>query len=146
VEILLVTSRGTGRWVLPKGNVEPHLSPELAAAAEAEEEAGVRGTVSTQPIGAFRYRKWRSRGGFRQAQVAVFPMFVTEVMDQWPEQAQRERRWFSIAAAAGAVDERELGAMLRVFSPPELAVHRGKASHPAGKSFWRGFVRRLFRK
>jgi 8-oxo-dGTP pyrophosphatase MutT (NUDIX family) len=71
-EVMLVTSRGTGRWVLPKGNVSRNLSDHAAAEREALEEAGVLGAICPVPIGNYRYRKLSS-GASLQTDVAVFP-------------------------------------------------------------------------
>ena len=106
--ILLVTSRDTGRWVLPKGNLMVGIAPHRAAAREAEEEAGVRGTIARKPLGRFPYRKWRSAKRFELAKVDVFALKVHEEMSSWKEQGQRQRRWFTRDEAAGMVDEPEL--------------------------------------
>src|SRR5687768_8351167 len=99
VRVLLVTSRGTGRWVIPKGNVAAGLAPHVAAASEAEEEAGVVGAACPTPIGSYRYRKRRGNGASLMADVEVFPLAVTSELSRWKEQHQRERRWFTLAQA-----------------------------------------------
>lgn len=110
--ILLVTSRDTGRWVLPKGNPMLGISSHRAAAREAEEEAGVRGTIARKPLGRFPYRKWRSAKRFELAKVDVFALKVRTELDSWKEQGQRERRWFPRAEAAALVDEPELRTLI----------------------------------
>lgn len=121
VRFLLVTSRGTGRWVIPKGNVERGLAPHAAAAQEAKEEAGVSGHTLTTSLGSYRYRK--RRGGVSQlVEVDVFPLVVTHELARWKEMAQRERRWFTREAAAEAVAETDLRELIRSFSAPEPAV------------------------
>ncbi|HEU4820104.1 MAG TPA: DUF47 family protein [Qipengyuania sp.] len=120
VRVLLVTSRGTGRWVIPKGNVPNGMAPHDAAAAEAEEEAGVVGAACPAPIGAYRYRKRRGSGANIMADVEVFPLAVTRELDSWKEQDQRERRWFTLADAAAAVDEPDLSDLIRSFGPREF--------------------------
>lgn len=112
VSILLVTSRDTGRWVLPKGNLMVGIAPHRAAAREAEEEAGVRGTIARKPLGRFPYRKWRSAKRFDMAKVDVFALKVSNELDTWKEQGQRERRWCTRDEAAGLVDEPELRALI----------------------------------
>lgn len=102
LEILLVTSRRKRRWVLPKGVVEPYLSPVDSAAKEAWEEAGVLGTVLPRALGSYTYKKW---GG--QCRVQVFPMLVERVAEIWPE-STRQRRWLDAEEAARRVDEPEL--------------------------------------
>jgi len=113
VMILLVTSRDTKRWVLPKGNLMVGIAPHRAAAREAEEEAGVRGTIARKPLGRFPYRKWRSAKRFEMAKVDVFALKVGKELSSWKEQGQRERRWFTRDDAATMVDEPELTALIR---------------------------------
>jgi len=113
VMILLVTSRDTGRWVLPKGNLMVGIAPHRAAAREAEEEAGVSGTISRKPLGRFPYRKWRSAKRYELAKVDVFALNVTKERSNWKEQAERERRWFTREEAAEMVDEPELRILIR---------------------------------
>ncbi|MFL9842598.1 DUF47 family protein [Sphingomonas sp. ST-64] len=120
MRVLLVTSRGTGRWVIPKGNVPNGALPHVAAAEEAEEEAGVVGAVCPTPIGAYRYRKRRGNGAKLMADVEVFPLAVTAELTRWKEQSQRERRWFTLADAADAVDEPDLSDLIRSFGPTEF--------------------------
>jgi 8-oxo-dGTP pyrophosphatase MutT (NUDIX family) len=112
VELLLVTSRDTGRWVVPRGNPIRGLAPHQSAAQEAWEEAGVRGAVSDQPLGRYRYKKRRKLGFSVRAQVQLFEMLVTEVLEDWPERHQRRRAWFAPIDAAAAVDEPELKALI----------------------------------
>ena len=112
VEILLVTSRATRRWVVPRGNPILGLAPHQAAAQEAWEEAGVRGAVTDESIGCYRYDKRRKDGSLVAAEVHLFRFDVVEILDDWPERHQRERRWFAPEAAAAAVDEPDLKALL----------------------------------
>jgi 8-oxo-dGTP pyrophosphatase MutT (NUDIX family) len=114
IEILLVTSRATGRWIIPKGWPADGLAPHLSAAKEAWEEAGVRGEAASQAIGSFRYRK--SITG-RRLTVAKFPLEVLEQLDRWPERLQRQRRWFAAGEAARVVTERPLGRIIGAFRP-----------------------------
>ena len=114
--ILLVTSRDTRRWVIPRGNPVVGLPPPLSAAEEAWEEAGVRGDTDPEEIGSYRYQK-RRRLGSIAAEVFVYPLRVTQELDEWPEQAERERRWFRREEAAAAVDEAELAALISRFDP-----------------------------
>ena len=115
IHVLLITSRQTGRWVVPKGNLMVGKAPHEAAAIEAEEEAGVRGAVSPVPLGHFRYEKLLSGGGSVIADVALFPLAVSEELKAWIEMDQRQRRWFTTGEAAAAVDEVELGQLIRRF-------------------------------
>ena len=118
VELLLVTSRETGRWIVPKGNRVPGLSPADSAAREAYEEGGVEGEVAPEPIGAYRYVKQKKNGTVTPASVLVYPMRVTRQLADWPEKAQRDSRWFSLADAAASVAERSLRQLILSFEPP----------------------------
>ncbi|MFC3580961.1 DUF47 family protein [Sphingomonas hylomeconis] len=122
VRVMLVTSRGTGRWVIPKGNIDAGMAPHAAAAGEAEEEAGVCGAVCPTRLGSYRYRKRRSNGASLMVDVDVFPLAVTRELDSWKEQEQRERRWFSLAEAAAAVDEPDLRDLIRSFATAEFTA------------------------
>jgi 8-oxo-dGTP pyrophosphatase MutT (NUDIX family) len=115
VEILLITSRETRRWVVPKGWPMKGLSPSAAAAREALEEAGIEGSVAEHAIGAFTYRKRLRDGTSVDLLVDVFPLQVATERAQWPEKDQRERRWFRTDEAAEAVAEPELARLIRGF-------------------------------
>jgi 8-oxo-dGTP pyrophosphatase MutT (NUDIX family) len=115
VEILLITSRETRRWIVPRGNPIAGLSPPEAAAQEAFEEAGIRGILAEQPFGTYRYDKRRASGVTQEVLVALYPLQVEAVLDDWPERAERERRWFRWNEAAAAVAEDELSALIRRF-------------------------------
>ena len=120
VRILLVTSRGTGRWVIPKGNAMSGAAPHVAAAQEAEEEAGVVGPVCPTPLGSYRYRKRRGSGASLMMDVDVFPLAVTRELSSWKEQQERERRWFTLSEAADAVEEPDLRDLIRSFGASEF--------------------------
>ena len=120
VSILLVTSRETRRWVIPKGNPTSGLAPHAAAALEAEEEAGVRGAICPTPLGAYRYRKRQRNGASRMLDVDVFPLAVTQELESWKESDQRDRRWFPLADAADAVEEEDLANLIRSFGASEF--------------------------
>lgn len=120
IRVLLVTSRETRRWVIPKGNPMTGVVPHSAAAREAEEEAGVSGLVCPTPLGSYRYRKKRGNGASLMVDVDVFPLAVQSEFDTWKEQSQRERRWFLLPDAAEAVDEEDLRDLIRSFGPSEF--------------------------
>jgi predicted phosphate transport protein (TIGR00153 family) len=120
IHVLLITSRGTGRWVIPKGQPIAKLPPHASAAIEAEEEAGVLGSACPTSIGSYRYRKRRASGASIWTDVEVFPFAVTQELDTWKEQHERERRWFTLAEAAEAVDEPDLRALIRSFGQREF--------------------------
>jgi len=90
-EVLLVTSRTTRRWVVPKGTVEARLTPARSAAAEAFEEAGVIGPVARSPIETYGYEK-AVGAGLVYCSVRIYAMRVTAELDDWPERAQRRRQ------------------------------------------------------
>ena len=123
--VLLITSRQTGRWVVPKGNMMVGKAPHEAAAIEAEEEAGVKGIISPLPVGRYRYTKLLAGGGSVIAEVELFPLAVTEVRKKWIEMDQRKRRWFAIGEAATVVDEVELGELINLFG-------EGRGPRPVG--------------
>ena len=120
VSVLLVTSRETKRWVIPKGNLSPGVAPHIGAADEAREEAGVVGAICPVPLGSFRYRKRKGSGASLMADVEVFPLAVNQELDDWPEKAERQRKWFSLASAASAVDEPDLADLIRSFGASEF--------------------------
>ncbi|WP_029009868.1 NUDIX hydrolase [Azospirillum halopraeferens] len=111
-EILLVTSRDTGRWIIPKGWAEKGVPPHEMAAREAFEEAGVRGRVAGTPLGSYRYDKRLSARKSVPCEVFVFLLEVTEERRDWPEKGQRERRWMTPEEAGVAISEAGLVAML----------------------------------
>jgi ADP-ribose pyrophosphatase YjhB (NUDIX family) len=115
VEVMLLTSRETKRWVLPKGWPIVGMQPGLSAAQEALEEAGVEGVLSAA-IGRYPYGKRLKDGTERPLEVEVFPLEVRRELETWPEAAERERRWFSLEEAASAVDEPELSRLILEFS------------------------------
>lgn len=121
LEILLVTSRETGRWVVPKGNPMPRRRPHETAAREAYEEAGVEGEIGETPLGSFRYRKRSWLLLPVMAEVRLFPLRVERLLDSWPEARQRKRQWFKRAEAAALVKERQLRQLILGFEP-EAAI------------------------
>lgn len=123
IRVLLVTSRETRRWILPKGWPEKKLSGPQVAEKEAMEEAGLIGEMSTRSIGYYSYLKRLRDGRGVVCGVDVFPMRVSQLLDDWPERHERERRWFSLAQAALAVDEGELVTLLLRLAAPPVNVH-----------------------
>jgi 8-oxo-dGTP pyrophosphatase MutT (NUDIX family) len=105
LEILLVTSRETGRWVIPKGWPIRLKSRRKVAALEALEEAGVEGRVAKEPLGEFDYPKVLRSGESQPCRVTVFALEVATQNDVWREQAQRTVQWFGWEEAAEAVLE-----------------------------------------
>ena len=105
VKILLITSRGTQRWVIPKGWPMNGLKPQDAAATEAAEEAGIVGEIEDAPIGSYRYLKALKGDQSLAVQVIVFPLLVRGQADDWKEQGQRRAEWFRYQKAANLVAE-----------------------------------------
>lgn len=95
--VLLITSRRSGKWIFPKGAIEPDTTPWESAAMEALEEAGVAGEVSPAPIGT--YRAGTGTDGAGLADVDLFPLRVTQQFDSWREQDQRLRHWATLTEA-----------------------------------------------
>ncbi len=112
VEVLLITSRDTGRWVIPKGWPIAGLSPAGSAAREAWEEAGVEGVISETGLGQFRYDKLLTPRAALPCQVEVFALRVARLKDKFPERKERRRKWFGAELAARKVDEPELRQLL----------------------------------
>jgi 8-oxo-dGTP pyrophosphatase MutT (NUDIX family) len=124
VEVLLISSRESRRWVLPKGWPRKGRKPHAAAAQEALEEAGVMGKISKDPVGVYHYVKRMKNGSQQTCHVTVFPMRVSRQLKVWPEMHQRTARWFPLHEAAGLVGEPELQDVIRNFE----ASSEGKAA------------------
>jgi NTP pyrophosphohydrolases including oxidative damage repair enzymes len=107
IEVMLITSSGGKRWVIPKGLIEPDMTSQDSAAKEAWEEAGLLGQVFPDLMGTYKYYKsgctWR---------VDVFLLLVQTVRENWPEAYKRKRQWVSIPKAIKRVDELELKLIL----------------------------------
>jgi uncharacterized protein len=112
-EILLVTTRDTGRWVVPKGWRKKDVADHEMAALEAFEEAGIRGKIAEEPIGRYRYYKEGPPSARRWLAVLAFPMFVEIELPHWPEELERRRAWFPIATAIDLVREPRLRVLIR---------------------------------
>lgn len=117
VEVLMVTSRETKRWVIAKGNRMVDLSDALAAAQEAYEEAGVQGDIAPVPCGQYPYDKRLKDGRSAPCVVDVYPLEVLIQLGSWPEAEQRKRQWMTLDEAAGQVQEPKLAELLRNFAP-----------------------------
>lgn len=111
-QVMLVTSRGTGRWIIPKGWPMKRKTPHAAAAREALEEAGVVGRIGKEPIGSFTHQKQLKEGQVLLCEVHVFPLEVTHQRKTWPEKGKRDVQWFSPAAAAKTVQQPMLSEMI----------------------------------
>jgi 8-oxo-dGTP pyrophosphatase MutT (NUDIX family) len=120
IEILLITSRGTGRWIVPKGWAVKEQTPAGSATVEAFEEAGVEGRAKPVCAGFYNYDKLLDDGNAVPVRVALYPLRVRKLRRKYPEADQRKRRWFSRKRAAELVDEVELKSILRQFDPAIL--------------------------
>jgi 8-oxo-dGTP pyrophosphatase MutT (NUDIX family) len=116
LELLLITSRETGRWVLPKGWPIKGKKPHACATREAFEEAGVKGEIGKSAIGCYRYLKRLPNDVSVTCSVDVYPLMVERQLKRWPEQGQRSLAWFSPANAASLVDEGELAGLIEAFA------------------------------
>ena len=115
VEIMLVTSRDTKRWVIPKGWPMKGRKPHIAAAIEAVQEAGLVGKMDKAKLGDFRYEKRLDSGATVDCRVEVFSLRVQSQRKKWREKKQRATRWFECAVAAGLVEEPELRDLMLGF-------------------------------
>ena len=116
LEILLVTTRETNRWVIPKGWASKSVPDWHSAEIEAFEEAGVSGKIATSSIGCFSYEKRQKDGSLQPLTVSVFALEVDSELEMWPEMDERVRRWFSPSEAAASVGEPELQDIIASFN------------------------------
>lgn len=114
-EVLLVTGRRSGRWMIPKGWPVAGKSLADSAAQEAFEEAGIKGTVDPQPIGTFRHVKQHLLFGTLEVDILVHLMAVERELGDWPERGERTRKWFDLDKAADRVDSAELRNLIVQF-------------------------------
>lgn len=120
---MLVTSRESGRWIIPKGWPWPQLADHDSAAGEAREEAGIVGSVEQVSFGTYDYGK-RYSDGYTELSVDVFLLWVSEELADWPERSERKRAWFSPLEAAETVEEPKLSALL--WAIRDLPPTRGR--------------------
>lgn len=120
LQFCLITSRGTGRWIPPKGWPMHKQTPAEAAATEAWEEAGLTGFAHDVCIGVFSYVKPFSKKQKLPVLALVYPFEVTNVHSDWPEKFERKRKWFNRETAARKVTEPELRAIILGFDPRHL--------------------------
>lgn len=102
IKIAMISSRKGKKWVIPKGIIEPELDARESALKESIEEAGLKGHISSAPVGTYSYDKW---GG--SCKVSVYLLEVTEIMNEWEEDFRR-REWFEIKEALNLIDENGL--------------------------------------
>jgi len=117
LKVMLVTTRGRKRWMIPKGWPIPGLEPHASAAREAFEEAGLVGDPDPKAVGSFRYSKRLGLGRQVRCTVEVFPLRVDHQRPHWLEKEERETRWLSTKKAASLVSEPELKKIILSFHP-----------------------------
>lgn len=117
IEILVVTSRDSGRWIIPKGWPMKGKKPYEAAAIEALQEAGVSGKIRKKPVGSYTYLKLLDDGDVAPCIVDVFQIEVTETAGKFKEKGERILAWVSPDEAARRVREIELKSLLVEFVP-----------------------------
>lgn len=120
IEVLLVTSRDSRRWIIPKGWPMKGKKRHEAAAIEAEEEAGVLGTIQSKALGHYIYSKQQADGQVFECRVAVYALNVTKELADWAEKGQRDIQWVSSEIAADLVLEPDLSSLLQKISLSSL--------------------------
>ncbi|HEX4534282.1 MAG TPA: NUDIX hydrolase [Rhizomicrobium sp.] len=116
LEILLITTLRSRRWIIPKGWPITGQTPQASAAREALEEAGVCGEIEPKAIGSFRYFKQLKNGDMTLCSVEVFALKVTQQRKTWAEKASRELRWCSVDQALAAISEAPLRQLITKFA------------------------------
>jgi 8-oxo-dGTP pyrophosphatase MutT (NUDIX family) len=124
IEVLLITSRDRGRWVIPKGWPMRKKKPHEIARQEAWEEAGVRGRVRKKAWGHYTYMKKLDDGELVPAVVQVHLLDVKQMEDDFPERHQRRLAWFRPSIAASAVEEPELSGLITKLELLNSHEHR----------------------
>ena len=131
IEILLITTRRTGRWIVPKGWPVIGCSPGECAAREAMEEAGVLGVIAESPIGAFPHQKRRKSGESVRCRVEVFPLEVTHQLRNWPEKSLREAHWCTVEAALARASNPGLRRLIAKFAEATSEPQKAAAAAAA---------------
>jgi 8-oxo-dGTP pyrophosphatase MutT (NUDIX family) len=120
IQFLLVTSRRTGRWIIPKGWPMDSMTPADAAAQEAWEEAGVVGKADPRPLGLFSFNKFLDEDQGLPCIAMVYSVLVKSLAKEFPEAGQRKRKWVGRKKAVSLIEEPELARILRDFHPHHL--------------------------
>ncbi|NUQ63175.1 MAG: NUDIX hydrolase [Pirellulales bacterium] len=105
----LITTTKKGKWVFPKGVVDPGETPEETALKEAREEAGLRGRIEGGELGEYTYSKWGA-----DLSVSAYLMRVTRAENRWQEAGVRERRWYRPEEARKKLGRKTLRDLLDV--------------------------------
>jgi ADP-ribose pyrophosphatase YjhB (NUDIX family) len=116
LQILLITTRNTRRWIIPKGWPIVGYTPAACAGYEALEEAGVAGEITPKKIGTFSYQKQHKTGAASRCVVQVFALKVTRRHRKWPEKDARESCWYTPEEAAALVKESGLRRLIVRFA------------------------------
>ena len=128
LEILVVTTRRTRRWIIPKGWPIKGLRPPKAAAREAYEEAGVTGRIGVKPIGTFTYEKALDEAGVEATcEVKVYPLLVKRQFEVFPESEQRMLQWVDPAKAVALIKDAGLKKLVKAFAK-RLSIAASNAS------------------
>ena len=114
-DVYLVTSRGSGRWIIPKGNTIRGLPPEEVAAREALEEAGLVGKVLPRLIGSFEFQRIRNVAG-ETCLIDVYPMFVDRQLKVFDEMHERTVRLCNLETALAIVASKPLAAIIEQYA------------------------------
>jgi 8-oxo-dGTP pyrophosphatase MutT (NUDIX family) len=120
VQVMVITSRRTKRWIIPKGWPMDAKTPAKSAAIEAYEEAGVEGKVFHTCLGVFSYTKSLEGDAGLPCLAMVFPLKVKTIHKRFPERAERRRKWVSLKKAAKLIEEPELRQIILTFDPSRL--------------------------
>lgn len=140
IEVLLITTRTTRRWLFPKGWPMADKADHDAAAQEAYEEAGVRGTVHPNPVGSYGAMKVSESGKARHVTVSVYALQVDTELEDWPERGQRDKRWASVLDAMDIVGERNLISVLLAFEKRVPDLTAPATPTVESKSVWQRVV------
>ena len=119
IQVLLITSRRTQRWILPKGWPENGMTPGESAANEAMEEAGVTGKLNERPLGVYYYEKTVKNGKNYPCIVTIYELKVQKTWADYQEKSERRRKWFSQKGAAKRVLEPDLALLIKSFNPSQ---------------------------
>lgn len=112
--MVIVTSRRTGRWVFPKGSIDPRMTPEQAAEQEALEEAGVVGKIDRKAIGIYQTPKIRPPLIWT-VEVTLYPMRIDTILEDWLEIKQRQRRFVTMPEAETLLSDPAMSALAQEF-------------------------------
>ena len=119
-QVLLITSRGTGRWIIPRGWPMDNKTPSETALTEAWEEAGVKGKAYPTTLGLYSYTRSVGEDSQVPCVAMVYPVRVKSMVNDYPEAGQRKRRWLPPAKAAKKVTEPELANIIKSFDPSTI--------------------------